>query len=138
MQIRRVLIILTIVTGGYIKRQDVAQRIRELRGPRPQPRIAAEVGVTLRAYQAWEAGGGIAWPNLEKLAEFHGVTTSWLEHGDAGPGLPRTQLDRIESKLDQLLSRHGAVQVDDLFQPSTDELGSNQGGQRGPSKIYGA
>jgi hypothetical protein len=98
------------------KQDDVASRIRALRGARPQPQIAGEVGVTLRAYQEWEAGGGIAWPNLLKLAEVHRVSTSWLEHGDEQPKGAHSQLDRIEQKLDEVHARLGAVAVDDLFE----------------------
>jgi hypothetical protein len=67
------------------EREDVASRIRALRGTRPQPQIADEVEVTLPAYQGCEAGGGIAWPNLRKLAEVHRVSTNWLEHGTSSP-----------------------------------------------------
>jgi hypothetical protein len=44
--------------------RERGDRIRELRAGIPQPRIADQVGVTLRAYQEWEAGGGIGWDNL--------------------------------------------------------------------------
>jgi len=97
------------------KQEDVAARIRALRGTRPQPQIADEVGVTLRAYQEWEAGGGIAWPNLRKLADVHRVSTNWLEHGDEQPERAHSQLDRVEQKLDDVLARLGAVTVDDLL-----------------------
>jgi hypothetical protein len=117
-----------MANGG--KREDIASRIRVLRGARPQPQIAHEVGVTLRAYQEWEAGGGIAWPNLRRLAEVHGVTTDWLENGDGQPEHAHAQLDRIERKLDELLARLGAITVDDLFETPTDETGSARGGRR--------
>jgi hypothetical protein len=113
-----------------VKRENVASRIRVLRGPRPQPQIAREVGVTLRAYQEWEAGGGIAWQNLQKLAEVHQVSTNWLAHGDEQPERARTQLDRIEGKLDALLADLGAVTVDDLFETPKDETGSTRGARR--------
>lgn len=84
---------------------EMAARIRECRGRRPQPVIADEVGVRLRTYQHWEEGdGGISWENLEKLAEVHGVTTNWLLYGEQTPGTPEGQLDRIEGKLDELLA----------------------------------
>jgi hypothetical protein len=112
------------------KNEAVASRIRALRGTRPQPQVADEVGVTLRAYQEWEAGGGIAWPNLRKLAEVHRVSTNWLEHGDEQPERAHSQLDRIERKLDDVLARLGAVTVDDLFETPIDEIDSAQGGRR--------
>jgi hypothetical protein len=112
------------------KHEDIAARIRALRGSRPQPQIADEVGVTLRAYQEWEAGGGIAWPNLRKLAEVHRVSTNWLEHGDEQPERAHSQLDRIEQKLDKVLARLGAVTVEDLFETPRDKTGSAQGERR--------
>src|SRR5260370_570112 len=87
------------------QQKAVAARVKELRGLRPQPQMAAEVGVSLRAYQEWEAGGGIKWSNLQRLAEVHGVTPNYILYGEEKPRGPKTQLDRIESKLDDLLAR---------------------------------
>ena len=79
---------------------EVGQRIRDLRGPRPQPAVADAAGVTLRAYQRWEAGGGIAWENLQKLAKVFGVSENYLLYGLEEPAGPQTQLDRIEGMLE--------------------------------------
>lgn len=85
------------------RREDLAARIKELREPRPQQAIADKVGVSLRAYQAWEAGGGISWENLEQLAKALGVTEEYLLYGEAGDrARTSTQLQRIETKLDAL------------------------------------
>jgi hypothetical protein len=65
--------------------------------------MAEETGVTLRAYQRWEAGGGIAWRNIERIAEVHHVSPNYILYGEAEPKGPQTQLDRIEAKLDRLL-----------------------------------
>jgi transcriptional regulator with XRE-family HTH domain len=87
------------------KQQRVmAARIRELRGLRPQPQMASEVGVSLRGYQQWEAGGGIKWSNLERLAKVHDVSPNYILYGEEKPRGPKTQLDRIEAKLDELLA----------------------------------
>lgn len=86
------------------QQEEIAARIRELRGPRPQPYIADKVGVTLRALQRWESGhGGIAWQNIERLAEVFGVSTNYLLYGEAEPHGPQTQLDRIEALLRRLV-----------------------------------
>lgn len=69
---------------------DVAQRIargeriKQLReeSPYTQPVLAEKVGVTLRAYQRWEEGGGIEWDHLEKLAEIYGVDVQWIHRGE--------------------------------------------------------
>jgi hypothetical protein len=87
------------------RQMEVARRIKELRGPRPQEALANEIPVTLRAYQEWEAGGGIAWANLQRLAEIHGVSTNWLLYGDERPEGARSQLDRIEAGVKELLAR---------------------------------
>jgi hypothetical protein len=83
---------------------EVAARIKELRGVVPQPKMADQVGVTLRAYQRWEAGDGIRWDNLERLAELHGVSTNWLLYGDERPEGSRSQLDRMEAMLEEVLA----------------------------------
>ncbi|HWX46001.1 MAG TPA: helix-turn-helix transcriptional regulator [Solirubrobacteraceae bacterium] len=88
------------------RQREVGARIKQLRGPRPQPVVADKVGVTLRAYHAWEAGeSGIAWRNLQKLAAVFGVSENYLLYGSEEPRGAETQLDRIEEKLDDILSR---------------------------------
>jgi transcriptional regulator with XRE-family HTH domain len=96
------------------RREELAARIKELRGLRTQQAIADRVGVTLRAYQAWEAGGGITWENIEALAKAFGVSEDYLLYGEVGDRLRAgTQLERIEAKLDALLTHHG-LDLDDL------------------------
>ncbi len=60
-----------------------AERIKRLREESryTQPNIAEFVGVSLRAYQRWEEGGGIEWEHLEKLAELHDVDPQWIHRG---------------------------------------------------------
>jgi transcriptional regulator with XRE-family HTH domain len=91
------------VAIGLDKQREVGARIRELRGPRPQPVIADAIGVTLRAYHAWEAGeSGIAWRNLQKLAEFFDVSENYLLYGAEEVKGPEGQLDRIEGMLREI------------------------------------
>jgi hypothetical protein len=104
------------------RRQEVADRIRELRGSVPQPVIAERVGVTLRAYQAWEAGGGIGWENLIRLSKALGVSEEYLLYGDAGDERRAgTRLEnvergqrRLEAKIDALMEKLG-VEVDEAL-----------------------
>lgn len=112
------------------RREQIGQRIKELRGGIPQPRIAEQVGVTLRAYQAWEAGdSGPAWDNLVALADLHQVTPEYIEYGAAGRPRPETdlgqikiQLDRIEDKLDTVLSLLGAeAGLDEVLEQAADQ-----------------
>ena len=82
------------------QREAIAERIRQLRGRVPQREIADRVGVTERAYQAWEAGGGIAWDNLQALANALGVSDEYLIYGDAGDQARLgTQLERVEARI---------------------------------------
>lgn len=92
---------------------EVAQRIRELRGRMTQPAIAERVGVTLRAYQAWEAGGGIGGENLARLAAAFDVTEEYILYGPDQDKPPRTQMDRVERKLDAILEHLGVSSPDD-------------------------
>jgi transcriptional regulator with XRE-family HTH domain len=99
------------------RREELAARIKELRGLRTQQSIADRVGVTMRAYQAWEAGGGITWENIEALAKVFGVSEDYLLSGEVGDRLRAgTQLERIEAKLDALLAHHG-LDLDALTAP---------------------
>lgn len=82
---------------------EVAERIRALRGPKPQPVVADEVGVGLRAYQHWEAGGGISWENLQRLAQVFGVSEDFLLYGSGEAKGPETQLDRMERQLGRIV-----------------------------------
>jgi hypothetical protein len=61
----------------------------------------------LRAYQEWEAGGGIAWDNLVKLADVLEVTPEYIEFGISGRPRPDTDLGRLERKIDALLEHAG-------------------------------
>jgi transcriptional regulator with XRE-family HTH domain len=81
------------------------ERIKELREQRhlTQPVIAARVDVTLRAYQEWEAGGGMRWENAKRLARVLGATPDYIMSGERGatPDLSHepTQLDQVQLEL---------------------------------------
>jgi hypothetical protein len=68
----------------------------------------------LRAYQEWEAGGGIQWANAKKLAKVLGTLADYIMSGAMSNDLQPSpsmfamgngggQLDRIEQKLDVLV-----------------------------------
>ena len=89
-----------------------------------QPAVADAIGITLRAYQAYEAGGGLRLDNAEKLAVFFDVTMGELLGNAVLPSpMPlesnQDRLERIEGKLDELLSRD----LEDLFRRVLDALG---------------
>ncbi len=90
------------------------ERLRELRQALhlSQEDFAHEVGVTAKTVRTWEHGGKIKWPNAKNVARFVGVDPEELverEPVGSAPSLPPpavtgTQLDRIEQKLDLILS----------------------------------
>lgn len=104
------------------RRRDVASRIRELRHarrPRPtQQDLADAMGITLRAYQAWESGESTPeWANLAKLADFYAVEEDYILNGEeepavslATPEIART-LAAILARLDALDARMAAVEA---------------------------
>lgn len=103
-----------------LEQRAIGRRIAELREDRrlTQPVVADRVGVSLRAYQKWEAGTSApAWRNLEHLAEVFSVTADYLlgaaqdKRQDAVE-----QLDRIESELGAIRVELGqmATQLEDL------------------------
>jgi transcriptional regulator with XRE-family HTH domain len=61
-----------------LQQREIGERIAKLRKSRgnpPQEVVAQQLGVSYRAYQAWEAGDAKpAYRNLSKLAAFFGVT----------------------------------------------------------------
>ena len=63
-----------------LQQRSVGRRIAELRNDRhlTQEEAADLAGVTLRAYQKWEAGGGIQFANLRKLADIFGTTPEYI------------------------------------------------------------
>jgi transcriptional regulator with XRE-family HTH domain len=100
---------------------EQARRIAELRARKrvTQPDVAEAVGVTLRAYQAWEHGDSDPkGSNVTALADYFGTTADFIEFGSEMPAKPvpdlmpqlarnpsTVQLDRIEIKLDALLGQ---------------------------------
>jgi transcriptional regulator with XRE-family HTH domain len=98
------------------------ERIKGLREERhlTQPAVAEAVGVTLRAYQAWEGTGGLRWENAKKLAAFfdvdphelwagrrHGQTPDpFSKNGDVPDDLQR-EIRELHRKLDILIEGLG-------------------------------
>lgn len=113
-----------------------AARIKQLReeSPYTQAALADLVGVTPRAYQRWEEGGGIEWEHLERLAEVHGVDVIWIHRGTSrgptpDPFVPTTsevpalarieaKLARIEDRQTRLLAAVGKLQAAQQSRPS--------------------
>ena len=107
------------------QRLEMAQRIVSLRerSPFTQPKMAARLGIGLRAYQKLELKGTTKYERCEELVEIHKdwaegdpewghLSADWIWDGrrrDETPDLVgalngESQLDRIEAKLDRLLN----------------------------------
>lgn len=91
---------------------DRGNRIKALREERhlTQPALAERIGVTLRAYQEWEAGGGIRWMNAKRLASALCSTPDYVMSGPTPEPEPAelSQLDRIEDELRLLRAESAA------------------------------
>jgi len=72
-----------------------------------QPAAAEAVGVALRTYQLWEAGHGINWGNLERLADTYGTSVELILDTS------ESTLRRIEDKVDELLERTEHLREDE-------------------------
>jgi transcriptional regulator with XRE-family HTH domain len=108
-----------------LKNQEIAGRIRELRGGRPQTVVADEVGVAERTYQNWEAGDAKpSYRSLQKLAAYYGVGEDYILSGAAVPpprdgagstpdpfvsGAIAERLDRMEERLADLIEKQNAL-----------------------------
>jgi transcriptional regulator with XRE-family HTH domain len=97
--------------------ERVAARLRQLREeygdgrkPMSQEDAAHKAGVKARQWQRWEAAKHMPRrSNLEQVAEAFGIAPTAFYAMDDRPAERRstTQLDRIETKLDQLLQQLG-------------------------------
>jgi len=117
------------------QRLEMAARITELRerSPYHQPDVARKLNIGLRAYQKLEARGTGRFERCEELAKIHKTWTArhpewrhasadWIWDGKVRADTPDlmaalsraeepSQLDRVEQKLDEVLSllRRGDV-----------------------------
>ena len=98
-----------------LQQRAMGRRIAQLRerAHLTQEAAADKAGVTLRAYQKWEAGGGIQYANLQKLAEVLQVPVDQITGEPSTPDLSlpngpvneevRARLANIEATLAELL-----------------------------------
>lgn len=91
-----------------------AERIKQLREESryTQPHIAEFVGVSLRAYQRWEEGGGIEWEHLEKLAELHEVDPQWIHRGSEKGPAPDPFASESAATADELLAEIRSLRLE--------------------------
>ena len=100
-----------------LQQRSVGRRIAQLRMERhlTQEAAADKAGVTLRAYQKWEAGGGIQYSNLQKLAEVFSVPVEQIT-GDVPTPNPFQIGEHFDGIADEFHARVDAVQqqLDDI------------------------
>lgn len=118
--------------------EERAARIRSLKNARPDLTwsvIADKVGVTERSAIDWQKTGGISYTNCKKLAKLFKVDHDWLWSGveQATPdlmgalgGVDAAQLDRIEAKLDELLTQLAARELPAGFDAAAFQAGAQQ------------
>jgi putative transcriptional regulator len=123
-----------------LERRAVGQRIAALRKKRRWTQDDAKdaIGVSLRAYQDWEAGRAIPrWRNLERLTETFEVDASDIlgeERSNGGDPIS-AQLNRIEAKLDDVLGHWDArwALLETELVPESDQS-APQSARESPSK----
>lgn len=77
-----------------------------------QKDLADVIDVELRTIQRWLAGGSIKKTYWTSLADALGTTVQFLIFGEANaPDVDPSQLDRIEAKLDDILTRLDAANI---------------------------
>lgn len=91
-----------------VKGEGVGERLRVLRGARPQRMIAEAVGVQPRTYQRWEAEGGVSWANAEKLAGYFGVEPIYVLFGASSEDEP-TLTEKVAWVEDRLKEQRSAI-----------------------------
>jgi transcriptional regulator with XRE-family HTH domain len=105
-----------------LERGQRIKALREAHAEYGQKHLAAAAGVSLRAYQAWEAGGGIKVENAKALAKFLKVDWRWLINGETAPAKSQTtpdpfarngdMPDDLRARLDRIEAEVAAMRKD--------------------------
>lgn len=89
--------------------ERITDRRKELR--LTQPVVADQAGVSLRAYQNWEAGDTrIAWPNLEKLADILHMPVDDILYGSPEEREATTLPTNLQELMDAFETRLTAIE----------------------------
>lgn len=92
-----------------IDRDGICRRIKEARerAGLSQQQLADVLNVTVRSVQLYEANR-VPWEHMSRICEVTGASLAWLMQGQEYSDIAQRtfdSLDRIEAKLDTLLSR---------------------------------
>lgn len=74
-----------------------------------QEDAAHELKVSVKTVRSWEHGGGIKWPNAQRVAAFYGVDPEDLVDRELAAPEDPEQLGRVEAKLDALTEKVAAL-----------------------------
>lgn len=92
-----------------------------------QKDLAEAVDVETRTVQRWLAGEGIAKRHWDDLARVLDTSVGYLIFGETDPArIDESQLDRIEAKLDEILSRLPPDQLHTAFEQEADQRDDRQ------------
>lgn len=82
-----------------LRNQEIGQRLRELRGQKPQTTVADELGVAERTYQNWEAGDAKpSYRNLQRIAAYFGVGEDYILTGERRGAVPASTPDILPAR----------------------------------------
>lgn len=97
------------------RKRDIGARLKEARenSPHEQQDLADAAGVKLRTYQFWEAGRGVNRAGVNAVAKKLRADPEYIWHGDGGAS---GQFDRIEDKMDEILSLLRAALPESVLQ----------------------
>lgn len=90
------------------------ERLLELRERHglSQEDAAHKVGITTRQWQRWETGESMPYPrNLDAVASRFGISVAEFFDPPDDISVDVAQLDRMEAKLDEILSRVAALEL---------------------------
>ena len=105
----------SVLAEMALRQEKVSARLLQLRERQglSQEDAARKVGITTRQWQRWETGESMPYPrNLDMVASRFGISISEFFDEETPATLEPDQLDRLEAKLDALLS-HLQIELDD-------------------------
>lgn len=98
-----------------LRNQEIAGRLRDLRGEVPQTRVAEEIGAAERTYQTWESGDAKpSWRFLERLAEYYKVSVSYIVEGAESDPMDTVRVSSQVEAMDAKYGEHVADLLDQL------------------------
>jgi len=104
----------SVLAEMALRQEKVSERLRELRERQglSQEDAARRVGITHRQWQRWESGDSMPYPrSLDMVASSFGISVAEFFDPPEHAAVDVSQLDRIEEKLDEAISRLRALEA---------------------------